>query len=258
MFAELFQTAFVQIVDCAIWPAVLSIGFLSGITMFAIRRAPTDIISAAYAACTYFVWLNRWEFLQQIIGTIPHSTPHPQHWGALGIPVAIAIVGMAIAVVASFFTADSKIPSVETKVEAPKTASTWLSEVAALVPTSAMAAFARIRGHIEELTRLSTQLPSALPALSSAEVIVTRDLRGLLVAYQRVEIARRLLPGMTSAGDKVLTDGMERIEAALVEMRKNVADEALKTLSVEGRFLELKHGDETSEAAAGPHKDFDA
>jgi hypothetical protein len=100
-----------------------------------------------------------------------------------------------------------------------------------LIPTSAMATFARIRAHVEELQRLSVQLPSALPAVSTAQTMVTRDLRDLLVAYKRVELARNLLPSMAQSGDKTLTDGLARIESALVEMREDAAKEALKQLT---------------------------
>lgn len=247
-----YEHGLAAFINAPFWPLILSLGFVCGVAMWAVRKSPTDLVAAAYSATMLSVWPMRWNVLASL-GIEPPPGPVEQHWGYAIAPFGIVATIALLAIASSYFAAGSSVPKVEQKAEATKGVQSWLSDVAALVPTGAMAAFARIRGHVEELTRLSTQLPSALPAVSSAEVIVSRDLRDLLVAYKRVEVARRLLPGMANAGDKVLTDGMTRIESALVEMRKNVADEALKTLSVEGRFLELKHGDEDVAA-----KKFDA
>ena len=226
--------------DYQVWGWLLVAMLAGSVISTLVTRSMAQLGSGTAPAFLLIVWLNR-RAIAAVLGVDlpPSNDLHMPTW--LLIACCVFVVGGVASVWRS--SAENAVPKIEQSPaeDAKPDNIGWLRTVAQQLPSTSSAVVVRITQHVVALQEIGANLTADSPALTAVNTIIGKDMRDLIVRYRQVELARKFLPAMSSAGDYSLLGALTRIEASVVQVREDVAAEAVKELAVETRYIELKH-----------------
>lgn len=226
------------LLNSPLWPCAFLLALVVHLAFFVLGAGRHALVGAGGSCVALWLWCMRGLFLPSLGFDKPQGADAGHGYLYAGV-IIIAIVVLVGVVATASRRAEASVPVV---LPSQPSVLSWLCDIETMIPLQARAAFIRIRAHITELSKLKDQHSGELPEFAIAKTMVGTDLRDLLVRYKRVELARNLLPNMATLGDSELNSGFANIEAALVEVRKAAATSVLTELSIQERYVELKHG----------------
>jgi hypothetical protein len=235
-----FQGLFFGMLNSSLWPVLFALAAMVQVALYLNTQNVVFLCVAVGAAMGLALWRALDAVFRTAFGIDSPQDAGLSMWWLL-VPV-LAVVGI-VAFVALTGRAEDAVPTPEfptAKSELTPLVA-WLLDLGRTLPTKHSATLAKIRDHITALESLRAELPAGALSLGPITKMVSSDLRDLVVRYKRVELARKFLPNMETAGEDELTGGLMRIEAAIAEQRAAVADAAVNDLKVQELYIEAKH-----------------
>ncbi|WP_156359949.1 hypothetical protein [Sphingomonas sp. Leaf10] len=169
---------------------------------------------------------------------------------APGVALAVAMAALIVVTTLIVLHTDPRAPGREALVQAAlpdlvDEADIWLAGYQRGLPPPARQLATDIRHRLDGLRPLVTRLDPRSPAAGAIHKLVSIELPDLVDGWRDVPPAARrtMLPDGRTPDDH-LVNGLHLIDAELTRLRGAAGDGALDGIAVQGRYLELKYGND--------------